>query len=98
MSKDPISVSVTSLGISFIGFGVVLYYTKPYYVLSVDENKQPRLNMLKVFIYSLLFANVIAIIALLLFTPKIEYHRKNKDAYSPESKFSYCEGGLSSNV
>lgn len=92
MSTNPISISTTSLVISFIGFGIVLNYTKPYYVLINDNNQQPRLNRLKIFIYSLLFANVVAIISLLLFTtPNTHKHIKNKDAYSPEFKFSYSE-------
>ena len=86
--KNPIVVSITSFIISFVGFIVTLRSTKPYYVLS-----KSRVNFYKIIIYSLLFANVVAIIALLLFLPRTS--KVNKSSYVPESRFNYCGGGPS---
>tara|TARA_B110000908_G_C10023582_1_gene344001 strand:- start:301 stop:591 length:291 start_codon:yes stop_codon:yes gene_type:complete len=63
--KTPINSSLLSMGITFVITMIILYITKPFYIIQVTEEGKKKKNLYLLINYSLLFSVFVGIVVLL---------------------------------
>ena len=87
MIKNPISLSLISLVITFVITSIIYYFTKPKFILT-DPTDKTKIAWDKFVAYAVLVSLIIAIVVLII--SNLTMKRRKSSVSSSSSGFSFC--------